>query len=531
MAECPCCVHSKDIVAYVRQDPNMMSFPSNSHNRRRCWHRMPSKWTAGGSSRNPFSTTLAFALKTVCSRVQDACDTIQSVHRGGPLRSNLDHVSMKSQNYGNYRQVWRRALGSIRHLVGHRPPSSLGEVFDILAISFAVWLSGNPCHYVELSEFVNDLDRWRLFVPESEEDAFDQIAKALWNYTPGEPTKEPGDLLIAFEELVGKFVPRGRERRTSGGSNYQPGSSGNLSDIQSRFEGSDSVGGSSNRHGAHGGNMAGTHIEEPPDPPPIPDDVLTSDGDYGTARGGEQSDPVDDCEPVVEFDTDFEDGDEMDDSDGLPSKTETSSQLPKFSFSPATVAVYLLASVAIAIVIAVILGLRMGNTAEREELVSTLKRQPSPLSQSYLLFHILVRLSSVPVAASAVSALWANSSSVKENDEGLAPAEESSTRTSTPNNPSPVATNSPKAERSASADTGPAIENGAARAGRMECAFCSKSFSNVGNLRRHQRGDCREVRGSQPSFRCGNLGCENEFTRKAYREKHKRERCRFRHLV
>ncbi|KAH5054936.1 hypothetical protein HBI38_104280 [Parastagonospora nodorum] len=58
----------------------------------------------------------------------------------------------------------------------------------------------------------------------------------------------------------------------------------------------------------------------------------------------------------------------------------------------------------------------------------------------------------------------------------------------------------------------------------FQCDRCDKQLSNVGNLNRHMRYDC----GRKARFPCRNPGCHTVVSRKEYREKHERLRCRLR---
>jgi hypothetical protein len=62
---------------------------------------------------------------------------------------------------------------------------------------------------------------------------------------------------------------------------------------------------------------------------------------------------------------------------------------------------------------------------------------------------------------------------------------------------------------------------------KRRCPHCFRTFSSVSNLGKHMRTDCKAKHEKQ-RFPCGNPGCGQMLTRKEYRDRHQRDKCRFR---
>lgn len=108
---------------------------------------------------------------------------------------------------------WDKGVATIRRFLKGKRPDTLEQIYRLLQVAYVMG-SQDPSNPDFRASFVNDLDRWRIIVPEHSLPRFDVIAEAVWKKSFEEvesnAPQEYGsnDTLIQLQQLLSQLISR-----------------------------------------------------------------------------------------------------------------------------------------------------------------------------------------------------------------------------------------------------------------------------------------------------------------------------------
>lgn len=113
---------------------------------------------------------------------------------------------------GNYRQMWRTGIQALRQILANNLPDTLEQAVSFLHIVSAMQRFIDGTEVIGSKDaFLDDLDRWRLIVPEQELSLYDEIVLAVWGKEPTSHLADDSihtdeDLLKYFQTLASSLI-------------------------------------------------------------------------------------------------------------------------------------------------------------------------------------------------------------------------------------------------------------------------------------------------------------------------------------
>ncbi|KAI0173171.1 hypothetical protein GGR52DRAFT_375342 [Hypoxylon sp. FL1284] len=96
------------------------------------------------------------------------------------------HRSRCVPPYMDYRKAWNEGVNTIRRFMKGKRPKTLDEVRCLLQVAHAMG-SQDPSNPDFHTSFVNDLDRWKMIIPQKSQPEFDRLVQNTWREMSEKP--------------------------------------------------------------------------------------------------------------------------------------------------------------------------------------------------------------------------------------------------------------------------------------------------------------------------------------------------------
>ncbi|KAL0766366.1 hypothetical protein CaCOL14_010811 [Colletotrichum acutatum] len=454
---------------------------------------------------------LVSSMHTLCSQFHESCDC-----------SDHEEIRDLAEDYVHSATVWDRGLCVFRGLMQDSPPSSLREVFDVLLVANATYLTLLSSDDSLSLQFVDDLDRWRSILPASSQLLFDELAFRMWAYTPSSqrPSQLDPELLPYFQDLAQNLISLEKRKETIPSKISSPGI--RLAAIQRAFDDQET-------HVGVSSSQAQT----------IPGRSQSGQASYASSSTQRDDLVWADFLHMERFE-----------------ETTLRQPAPSLSFDGgwedvlSSTTMLLLFSVAFSIVLALILG-KCSVTLARDShanippglhsgsanaFTETFTATPPGYLRCCALLAEYLRMHGISVQSSQAAGQlsippFAVQSPANGSDACITPSSSFSSLSTLElrrNVSSSSISSIGSAAGSTTSRSTPRDHRN--RGDRLQCLTpqCTKTFSSVSNRNKHLREGCSFNREKRQRYPCRNESCTKVLTTKWYRDTHEKERCRFR---